>query len=141
MKVTHCTVSVTLLLSGNNSELIQLCLISTLQSPLVLGFPWLKHHNPQINWANNKVYTWSPFWLSHCLQFAPFPERVSPAPKAAVPPHLSMVPQEHHDFREGFSKELGVLLSPHCPYYCPINLLAGATLPTSRLHNLSCPER
>ncbi|KAI3376970.1 hypothetical protein L3Q82_000205 [Scortum barcoo] len=32
-------------------------------------------------------------------------------------------------------------LPPHRPYDCPIDLLPGASLPTSRLYNLSRPER
>lgn len=40
-----------------------------------------------------------------------------------------------------FSKEKALSLPPHHPYDCAINLLSGATLPSSPLYNLSRPER
>ncbi|KAI3351394.1 hypothetical protein L3Q82_020203 [Scortum barcoo] len=40
-----------------------------------------------------------------------------------------------------FSKAKATSLPPHRPYDCPIDLLPGASLPTSRLYNLSRPER
>ncbi|CAJ1074290.1 hypothetical protein L3Q82_007477 [Xyrichtys novacula] len=40
-----------------------------------------------------------------------------------------------------FSKEQSLVLPPHRPYDCAIDLLPGAPLPSSRLYNLSRPER
>ncbi|KAK7938999.1 hypothetical protein WMY93_002325 [Mugilogobius chulae] len=57
------------------------------------------------------------------------------------PPDLSHVPEEYHDLAEAFSKERALSLPPHRPYDCAIDLLPGATLPSSRLYNLSRPER
>ena len=47
----------------------------------------------------------------------------------------------YHDLRLVFSKETALSLPPHRPYDCPIDLFPGAPLPTSRLYNLSCPEK
>lgn len=33
-----------------------------------LDQPWVSQHNPQINWPNNGIDTWSPFGLKNCLQ-------------------------------------------------------------------------
>ncbi|KAK7887257.1 hypothetical protein WMY93_026878 [Mugilogobius chulae] len=57
------------------------------------------------------------------------------------PPDLSHVPEEYHDLAEAFSNERALSLPPHRPYDCAIDLLPGATLPSSRLYNLSRPER
>ena len=40
-----------------------------------------------------------------------------------------------------FSKSHALTLPPHRPYDCAIDLLPGAPLPSSRLFNLSRPER
>jgi len=45
------------------------------------------------------------------------------------------------DLGSVFSKDKASSLPPHRPYNCSINLLPGAPLPTSRLYNLSRPER
>lgn len=50
---------------------------------------------------------------------------------------LSLVPPEYHDLALAFSKEDVLSLPPHCPYDCAIELFPGATLPKSRLYNLS----
>ncbi|KAI3368526.1 hypothetical protein L3Q82_025538 [Scortum barcoo] len=47
----------------------------------------------------------------------------------------------YHDLAPVFSKAKATSLPPHRPYDCPIDLLPGASLPTSRLYNLSRPER
>ncbi|XP_049904178.1 uncharacterized protein LOC126392676 [Epinephelus moara] len=54
---------------------------------------------------------------------------------------LSNISPEYHDGSEVLSKQHGLSLPPHHPYYCGINLLPGAPLHTSPLYNLSCPER
>lgn len=57
------------------------------------------------------------------------------------PPDLSTIPVENHDLAPVFSKTKALSLPPHCPYDCAIDLLPGAPLPSSRLYNISCPER
>ncbi|KAI3359016.1 hypothetical protein L3Q82_015390 [Scortum barcoo] len=48
----------------------------------------------------------------------------------------------YHDLAPRLQQSKGHLPSPsHRPYDCPIDLLPGASLPTSRLYNLSRPER
>lgn len=138
-KVTHCSEPIKLLLSGNHQETLQLNLISSPQTPLILGYPWLKKHNPHFDWSNGKVKSWSSFCHLNCLQSA-LPPAGSAIPPPA-PPDLTNVPVEYHDLAEVFSKERALSLPPHRPYDCAIDLLPGATLPSSRLYNLSKPEQ
>uniref|UniRef100_A0A674MVG2 DUF4939 domain-containing protein n=1 Tax=Takifugu rubripes TaxID=31033 RepID=A0A674MVG2_TAKRU len=56
-------------------------------------------------------------------------------------PDLSQVPRDYHDLGEVFCKQRALSLPPHRPYDCAIDLLPGATLPSSRLYNLSRAER
>uniref|UniRef100_A0A8P4GJA5 Gypsy retrotransposon integrase-like protein 1 n=1 Tax=Dicentrarchus labrax TaxID=13489 RepID=A0A8P4GJA5_DICLA len=138
--ITRQTVPLTLILSGNHREEISLLVISSPNAPVVLGFPWLKLHNPQFDWSTGSLSSWSAHCHSHCLQSASVwsSPTVSKPPE---PPDLSAVPVEYHDLGEVFSKHRAVTLPPHRPYDCAIELLPGSTLPTSRLYNLSRPER
>lgn len=138
-KVTHHTKPLKLIVSGNHHELIKFNLISSPHSPLILGYPWLKTHNPHFDWRNGRIFSWSSFCHSTCLQSALPP--AGPVVTAFEPPDLSTVPADYHDLAEAFSKERALSLPPHRPYDCAIELLPGATLPSSRLYNLSQPER
>lgn len=139
-KITHRTIPVTLVLSGNHREEVQFLLISSPHAPVVLGLPWLKLHNPHIDWVANKVAGWSIFCHSHCLRSAIDHSNVA-ALSPPTPPDLTSVPSVYHDLAEVFSKEKAVTLPPHRPYDCTIDLLPGSPLPSSRLYKLSRPER
>ena len=139
-QVKFRTAPVTLIISGNHREDVSLFVIPSPHVPLVLGLPWLLLHNPQIDWKSSSVTNWSPHCHAHCLRsanpFSPRPPRPPP-----TPPDLTSVPPEYHDLAPVFSKELALSLPPHRPYDCSIDLLPGAPLPSSRLYNLSRPER
>jgi len=140
-QVTHRTKPVNLILSGNHCEFIQFHLISSPHAPIVLGHPWLRTHNPQIDWVTGKIISWSFFCLSSCLQSALPPAEAAAPPPKIEPSDLLSVPMEYHSLGEVFSKQRALSLPPHRPYDCPIDLLPGAPLPSSRLFNLSRPER
>jgi len=139
--VTHRTEPLSLILSGNHRELIQFFVFSAPKTPLVLGHPWLKQHNPHIDWTTSRIIEWSSFCHSSCLQSALPPIEVSVASPRSAVLDLSLVPTEYHDLGEVFSKERALSLPPHRPYDCAIELLPGTTFPSSRLYNLSRPER
>ncbi len=138
--VTHRTAPVTLIISGNHREQIQPCVIPSPTSPLVLGLPWLKIHNPNIDWQTSKIVSWSTYCHTHCLQSA-VPTVETPSSASFKSPDLSSVPLEYHELSQVFSKDLALSLPPHRPYDCAIELLPGAKLPTSRLYNISLPEK
>ncbi len=56
-RVTHRTAPLSLHLSGNHHEVITLFVIPSPASPLVLGLPWLKLHNPHIDWYTSSSST------------------------------------------------------------------------------------
>lgn len=84
---------------------------------------------------------WSSFCHSSCLQFVLSPAEGAIGSSSPEPPDLSSIPAEYLDLGEVFSKDRALSLPPHRPHDCAIILLPGATLPSSRLYNLSCPER
>ncbi len=138
--ITHVTPFVSLSLSGNHQELIELFIIDSPRVPLVLGLPWLLKHNPHIDWVNKSILAWSQSCHVSCLGAA-FPAVSVSCVSQADPPELTGVPAEYYDLRAVFSKSRATSLPPHRPYDCAIDLLPGTSPPKGRLYSLSGPER
>lgn len=83
---------------------------------------------------------WSVTCHNNCLHSALCPSSVTPDPSPEFP-DLSMKPAEYHDLGTVYSKQHALSLPPHHPYDCGIDLLPGASLPSSWLYNLSWPEQ
>lgn len=127
IKVSHKTSPVTLVLSGNHCEKLQLKIISAPQDPLVLGYPWLKLHNPH----NPGQDYWLEYPLSFCLSAVCIVPLCSvPLSPTQIPPDFTLIPPKYHDLREAFSKSKA--LSLQCllkdSYHHTIDLLLGAPL-------------
>ncbi|XP_057708757.1 uncharacterized protein tanc1b isoform X4 [Corythoichthys intestinalis] len=126
-------------LSGNHFEIRSFLVMPCKSAPVVLGLPWLKVHNPNIDWAKTQVVTWSSFCYAHCLRSACLLPGQTQA--AIEPVNLENVPAEYHDLQHVFSEERAKTLPPHRPYDCAIELLPNAALPSSRLYQVSKPEQ
>ncbi|XP_036072769.1 uncharacterized protein lrfn4b [Oryzias melastigma] len=139
---SQVTEPVHLITSGNHHEYTRFLLFTCPHNPLVLGFPWLRTHNPVIDWSSSRVTGWSDYCHATCLRSARS-SGVDPVATEGQPssPDLSEVPPEYHDLAEVFSKSRALSLPPHRPYDCAIELQPGAALPKSRLYSLSRPER
>lgn len=87
-----------MLLSGNKSPRI----------PVILGYPWLQHHNPHLDWTTGSILGWSSSCQQVCLRQAVTPLYVS-GPKSTQ--DVAGIPPVHHDF----SKARALALPPHCP--------------------------
>ncbi|KAI3367921.1 hypothetical protein L3Q82_026751 [Scortum barcoo] len=143
-QVTHRTLPVKLVLSGNHVESIQLLVISSPATPLIIGYPWLATHNPHMDWAVGKVLSWSLYCHKHCLQSALSPTGEAPTPHSPLIESSGPVwgsPRLPLDLQEVFNKDKALSLPPHRPYDCAIELLPDAPLPSSRLYNLTRPEQ
>ncbi|KAI3366537.1 hypothetical protein L3Q82_000666 [Scortum barcoo] len=99
-QVTHRTLPVKLVLSGNHVESIQLLVISSPATPLIIG-----------------------------LLVSPTGEAPTPHSPLIEPVDLSGVPPAYHDLQEVFNKDKALSLPPHRPYDCAIELLPDAPLP------------
>ncbi len=108
-------------------------------APVVLGHPWLSRHNPNINWRQNTVSSWSEYCHASCLLSAC--SSVSCSVLQDEHMDLSNVPAEYLDLKGVFSKSRAASLPPHRPYDCAIELLSGMSPPKGRLYSLSTPER
>lgn len=81
-----------LLLFRNDQENIDLFVISSPVTQMVLGLSWLKTHNCHVNWGMwFMIWALSHHWHAHCVQLV-------------VQISLVNVPQEYHNLQEVFSK-------------------------------------
>ena len=104
--VTHCTTPLSLIISGNHWQHLQLYVISSPSSPVVLGLPWLRLHNPRIDWCSSAISSWSAFCHSLCLRSAATTVKPPPPPRVTPPsPDLSLMPQFYYNLATVFSKE------------------------------------
>ncbi len=150
---------------GSHREVIQFFLINSPEFPLILGYPWLVLHNPQIDWSSNQISEWGPNCCASGLSLCHSPEPQTTIPKLPEPsvpskemlaisglgqvassdlaasPESSRVPHEYADLCDVFSKERAASLPPHRPYDCAIELHPGTCPPRGRLFSLSDPER
>lgn len=108
--VAQRSAPVHMLLAGNHHETVQFNILRTPRHPLVLGYPWLRRHNPHIDWTSGVILSWSPTCHQVCLKEAS-PDTASVI--SAAPPDLAGVPEEYHDLREVFSKPKATSLLPH----------------------------
>ncbi|KAK3516894.1 hypothetical protein QTP70_028261 [Hemibagrus guttatus] len=98
-------------------------------TPVMLGFPWLRKHNPHLDWTSSRILEWGTYCLAHCLGPAP-PTRVANVDEP--PPDLSSVPSAYHDLGMAFSKARASSLPPHHPYDCAIDLLPDTIPPRGK---------
>lgn len=128
--ISYQTGPITLVTSGNHHEIISL---TSLDSPLILGFPWLKKHTPH---NDSLVASWSLFCLANYFNSALPSEPIETKITEPVLPDLTTVPQEYHNLQEVFSKHIALSLPPHIPYDCAIDFLPGAPLFLSAVQHL-----
>ncbi|KAK3568985.1 hypothetical protein QTP86_021608 [Hemibagrus guttatus] len=109
-------------------------------NPVILGFPWLRCHDPQISWCTEELVRWSDACLKECLL-----EPVSrPCRASLVEDSASLasgrIPRVYEDFSEVFSEERAARLPSHQAWDCAIDLLPNASPPRGRVYPLSLPE-
>ncbi|KAL0156943.1 hypothetical protein M9458_048189, partial [Cirrhinus mrigala] len=134
-KVQQTTQDLTFLIEPAHQETIRFFIISSPQSPVILGYPWLNLHEPSIAWANRTVTRWSPHCHLRCHQ-----PRTTPQDASSAPALRSTVPTVYQDLLEAFSRTKATQLPPHRPGDCAIDLVPGATPPRGRIFPLSQAE-
>ena len=146
-KVTHKTELLKVIVDDHH-ELMNFHLFHSHQHPLILGFPWLKEHNPHINWQTGEILGWGKDCANHCgfnsvqgkdmTSINQVSLNVTTEPETS---DLRSVPSCYHHLREVFSKTKAMSLPPHRLYDCAIDLIPGSTIPKGRLYSISGPER
>ncbi|KAK3506748.1 hypothetical protein QTP70_023746 [Hemibagrus guttatus] len=109
-------------------------------NPVILGFPWLRRHDPQISWRTGELTRWSPACLRDCLR--------NPVSRSCgtcsveegnTGAHVRL-PQPYADFEKVFSEERASRLLEHQEWDCAIDLLPNTSLHKGRIYPLSLPE-
>ncbi|KAL0202517.1 hypothetical protein M9458_000535 [Cirrhinus mrigala] len=125
-KVLHTTDDITLRVEPSHQETIRLFVISSPQSPIILGYPWLNLHGPTIAWANRTITRWSLHCQGHCLQ----PRTRSETPlKNQITKNT--IPTVYQDLLEAFSRQKatqrsrGGALSPTRSLWLPPTTVNG----------------
>lgn len=130
--------AVIMLLPGNHREEIHFHILEETHLPLALGYPWLHHHNPHLNWETGEILEWGAGCHPSCL--VPAPTLRGTVAPAVTPPNVSGVPEQYHNLAEVFSKARATTLPLHRPYDCATDLLQGTVKPKGRLYSLLQPE-
>ncbi|XP_063805039.1 uncharacterized protein LOC134983236 [Pseudophryne corroboree] len=131
--ITHQTASVTIQVGVLHQERIEFLIIPKSSYDIVLGLPWLRLHNPRINWASLQIEEWSDYCQKHCTS------EVTPIRSTKIKP-LPGLPTAYEEFCDVFSEQAADVLPPHRKWDCPIDLLPGKSPPKGRTYPLSVPE-
>lgn len=120
-----------------HQEHISFHITITVKHPLILGFPWMHLHDPQILSYEKEIMTWSFHCHKHCLQL-PHLILASTTVERPEAQYQIDIPTEYHEFQEVFSKAKASGLRHHRTYDYAIELLSSTA---TRLHtsfHLSC---
>uniref|UniRef100_A0A3B3S715 CCHC-type domain-containing protein n=1 Tax=Paramormyrops kingsleyae TaxID=1676925 RepID=A0A3B3S715_9TELE len=107
------------------------------KDPLILGLPWLRKHNPRLEWRTGEITAWSERCLHECTSL---PCKATGV-ESPEPENLENIPEEYQDYKDIFSKEKAFSLPPYRDCDCPIDLLERAPLPRGRLYPVSLQEQ
>ena len=116
---------------------------SDLPHTLILGQPWLFHHNPKIEWRSGDINRWGKDCHKSCfMSLAQGKDEaeinlfsVNPTTESEYP-DLNLVPPCYHQLNKVFSKTKALSLPPHHSYDCAVDLI-----PKGRLYSFSGLEK
>jgi hypothetical protein len=77
---------------NNHEETVRLQCITIGNSSIILGLPWLRKHNPTINWKENRVSFSSEYCAKKCLDTSPHAVTISE--DKATQEYFRKVPEE-----------------------------------------------
>ncbi|KAK3525024.1 hypothetical protein QTP86_013377 [Hemibagrus guttatus] len=109
-------------------------------NPMILGFPWLWHHDPQISWRSGELVHWSSTCLGKCLREPVSRPCRTSCMRETIPAAHGHMPHAYVDFKEVFSEERAARLPSHQAWDCAIDLLPNASPPRGRVYPLLLPE-
>lgn len=127
--ITHSTIPLHCRF-GNTTYKVQLLVSDFPSCPMILGYPWLRDHEPKIDWVNKTMIL---PWKSCAVES-------NPLPPASL--DMSSIPKAYQDLAYVFSKEGADLLPDERPFDCTIDLKdPSVPLPFKPIYNLSPREQ
>uniref|UniRef100_A0A8C5M421 Gypsy retrotransposon integrase-like protein 1 n=1 Tax=Leptobrachium leishanense TaxID=445787 RepID=A0A8C5M421_9ANUR len=137
--VTHETLPIQVWAGPRHQETLSFDLIPSPMFPVILGIPWLRQHDPMIQWSTGLISFPSPYCNQNCLNSPPTLS-VNTVLDTNMRKTGVQLPTCYQEYKDVFD-EIGVeTLPPHRKYDCPIDLLPGAAIPFGRIYPLSTPE-
>ncbi|KAK3565402.1 hypothetical protein QTP86_007940 [Hemibagrus guttatus] len=109
-------------------------------NPVILRFPWLRQHEPQISWHKGELVRGSATCLNKCLHKPVSHPCLASVEEDSAPLASGHVPRVYGDFLEVFSKERAARLPSHRAWDCTIDLLPNTSPPRGRVYPLFLPE-
>ncbi|KAK3511359.1 hypothetical protein QTP70_005292 [Hemibagrus guttatus] len=87
-----------------HQERLAFYVTSSPANPVILGFPWLRRHEPLISWHSGELVRWSPACLERCLRDMSSVSRPcrTACVKEMFPATPGHLPQTYAEFREVF---------------------------------------
>ncbi|CAJ0934476.1 unnamed protein product [Ranitomeya imitator] len=135
--ITQVTLEVELQVGALHKERIAFYVLAGLSHPMLLGLPWLRNHEPILDWRNGNILRWGEFCRERCLlPVRPVGFSSNSSPFSSLP----ALPCVYSSFSDVFNKKEAEGLPPHRPYDCPIDLVPGSNPPRGRIYPLSPAE-
>ncbi|XP_077137060.1 uncharacterized protein LOC143794136 [Ranitomeya variabilis] len=132
--ISLITEEVEIQIGALHREKIAFYVLPNLSYAFLLGLPWLRLHEPTLNWRTGDVLRWGPSCHDRCLRSVCPVSRTQPA---EVPDGL---PSPYWSYADVFNKREAENLPPHRSYDCPVELLPGRSPPRGRIYPLSAAE-
>jgi len=90
--ITHeCQIPVSI---GKHHETVTFQVTTLGQHPMILGLPWLKKHNPEIEWSTHQVMFKSQYCQEQCLEESPIVK--APREESAIQQFVRTMPVTPH---------------------------------------------
>ncbi|KAK3521310.1 hypothetical protein QTP70_003165 [Hemibagrus guttatus] len=106
--------------------------ISSPKNPIILGFPWLQHHNPHVSWKEGELVRWLPHCIKNGLQDPISRLCLATSVESPAGVGAASIPREYNDLKEVFKG------SPKdCPGLSRLDLPSSTSSRSSRLHQFS----
>lgn len=127
---------------GHTEELTIYEYPSSLQ-PVILAFPWLQQHNPQLKWCTGEVLFWSDNCKQNCFPHFSFSlshNRNCFYTSCSETPDITGLSECYHDLKEIFSKSPATSLPLHRLHDHATDQLPGTSPPKGSLYSVTTPE-
>ena len=122
---------------GLNTTDERLLITNTGKSPIILGLPWLKQVNPQIDWANGSIELPEHILRSLAISKVTFATTLAQNVKDNKP---HTIPPEYRDFRDVFDKAQTNQLPPSRSYDHAIELKSDFVPKNCKVYPLTLKE-
>uniref|UniRef100_A0A8C5MEV2 Gypsy retrotransposon integrase-like protein 1 n=1 Tax=Leptobrachium leishanense TaxID=445787 RepID=A0A8C5MEV2_9ANUR len=128
--VSQETIPLEVSIGTTHREMLSFDVVGSPIFPVILGLPWLRKHNPVIDWQHGTLS------FSTESKNDADTQNNNPSPIFIA----AAIPSIYAEFSDVFQEKGADILPPHRQYDCPIDLYPGASIPFGRIYPLSGPE-